>query len=65
MLIGKPQIERDRLYSIQETCDLLGMCRKTLRKYTQSGDLPMQVHPATGKMRYLGAKIEQFFNQTI
>lgn len=64
MLIGKINVEPDRWYSIAETCMILHCCRKTLRKYTHSCDIEASVHP-TGKLRYKGAAIEKFFNQSL
>ena len=66
MLTGKMSIERDRWYSIKETLALLGIkAPKTLRKYAKAGAIKMDVHPATGKIRYRGSEIEKFFNQRI
>jgi predicted site-specific integrase-resolvase len=66
MLTGKPQIERDRWYSINETLALLNIkSPKTLRKYARAGEIKMSIHPVTGQIRYKGAAIENFFNRTI
>ena len=65
MLKGKLEVDRSRRYTIAETCTALGLSRKTLRKYTKSGDINLQVHSATGKIFYLGREIERFYNQTI
>ena len=63
MLTGNLQINKECWYSIEETCNLLEMCRKTLRKYTRAGYIKGEVHPATKQLRYRGLELEKFFNQ--
>lgn len=66
MLVGKlERLEPDRRYSIGETCELLNLSRKTLRKYTRAGDIKMTMHTPSGRMYYEGREINRFFNETI
>ena len=65
MLTGELSVEPSRRYTIAETARLLGMCRKTLWKYTRSRDIVMEVHPATGKRYYTGTEIKRFYDQSI
>lgn len=65
MLTGKLDIDPARRYTIKETCELLGMCRKTLWKYTKSRDIISEVHSPSGSVFYLGKSIKDFYNKTI
>lgn len=65
MLTGKLEVDPDRRYTIAETAEILGICRKTLWKYTRSRDIVMEVHPATGKRYYTGTEIKRFYEQSI
>lgn len=65
MLTGKISVDKDRRYSVKETCALLKMSPKTLRKYTKAGEITPEVHKITGQLFYKGSSIEDFFNCTI
>lgn len=65
MLNGTISVEKGRRYDVKETCAILGMSRKTLRKYTLAGEIHNVVHTPTGKQFYEGAEIERFFRRTI
>lgn len=65
MLAGKIEVESDRRYSILETCEILNISRKTLRKYTKSGDISMTLHGPSKQMSYTGRDIEKFYKATI
>ena len=65
MLKGKISVERDRRYSVRETCSILGMSDKTLRKYTRSGDISALMHKPSGQVFYTGAEIERFYRCTV
>ena len=65
MLNGKISVEKDRRYSVKETCSILGMSNKTLRKYTKAGDITAGVHAPSGRIFYTGAEIDRFFKCTI
>ena len=65
MLNGKITVEKDRRYSVKETCEILGICRKTLWKYTRSGHIVQSLHGPSGHIFYLGSEIDRFFRCTI
>ena len=65
MLNGKISVEKDRRYSVKETCSILGMNSKTLRKYTRAGEIHSAVHAPSGRIFYTGAEIDRFFKCTI
>lgn len=65
MLTGKIQVDPDRRYTIGETAEILGICRKTLWKYTRSRDIRFELHAPTKKKYYLGREIQNFFNKCV
>ena len=65
MLNGKICVEKDRRYSANETCEILGICRKTLWKYTKSGDIVAGLHGPSKTLFYLGEEIDRFYRCTI
>lgn len=65
ILNGKISVEKDRRYSTNETCEILGICRKTLWKYTKAGEIYAGYHKPSGIIFYLGEEIERFYNCTI
>ena len=65
MLKGKLTVDKNRRYDIKETCALLDMSRKTLRKYTLAGEIHLVLHEPSGKQFYEGAEIERFYKATI
>ena len=65
MLSGSICVEKDRRYSVGETCKILGICRKTLRKYTLAGDISAGLHKPSGHIFYLGAEIDRFYRCTV
>lgn len=65
MLNGKISVEKDRRYTVKETCEILGICRKTLWKYTKAGEIYAGFHKPSGYIFYLGEEIERFYRCTI
>lgn len=65
MLAGKISVEKDRRYTIAETCDILHISRKTLRKYTKAGAIQLTLHTPSGQISYKGSEIERFYRTTI
>ena len=65
MLKGKISVEKDRRYSIRETCGILGLSNKTLRKYTKAGEITAILHKPSGQLFYLGSEIDRFFRCTV
>lgn len=65
MLTGsKPDVERDKRYTIAETCKYLGIHRNTLSKYADAHLIEPVLHAATKKQYYTGAEILRFWNST-
>lgn len=60
-----PNAVPDRRYSIEETCELLGTSRKSLRKWTNAQLIHAKMHPAEARLFYEGEEINRFWNQTI
>ena len=52
----KPHVEPDRKYSVKEICDLLCICRDTVRKYTNSGVI-VPIRISKREIYYLGSEI--------
>ena len=64
MLTGKLIVDPDRRYSVPEAAKALGVCRKTLEKYTREGLIHPQMHN-TRRIFYLGREIKRFYDFTI
>lgn len=52
----RPDVIADRRYSIKEICDLLCICRDTVRKYTNNG-LIVPIRISKREIYYLGSEI--------
>ncbi len=52
----KPSVEPDRLYSIKEVCDVLSICRDTVRKYTANETI-VATRVSSREIYYLGSEI--------
>lgn len=52
-------------YSINETCELLGITRKTLQKYTMFGLIKCGFRKATMKKFYTGLEIMKFWRTAV
>ena len=65
MLTGsRPDVERDRRYTIAETCKSLGIHRNTLSKYAEDHLIVPVLHSATNRQYYTGAEIIRFWEST-
>ena len=60
-----PNATPGRRYSIAETCELLEINRKTLRKWTEAQMIHAKAHTADRHLFYEGEEINRFWNQTI
>lgn len=58
---NEPQVCNTSRYSINETCNLLGITRKTLLKYTVAGLINCGYRKATMKKFYTGQSIMKFW----
>lgn len=57
----KPLVEKNELYTIPETCKLLGIDRRTLNRYTVSGAIVSHVRIADNRIVYYGEDILQCY----
>lgn len=60
-----PKVETTSMYGVMETCNILGISRNTLSKYSQlsvkEGGIVPRYRPATKKKVYTGAEILRFW----
>lgn len=57
----EPQVTPTGRYSVKETCQALGICRETLRKYTENGHISVKHRPTNMRPYYLGRAILEFW----
>nr|DAI59837.1 MAG TPA: Transcriptional regulator, MerR family regulator, MerR family, Protein.9A [Caudoviricetes sp.] len=62
---NKPEVIATSRYSINETCALLGITRKTLAKYTTAGLIECGFRKATLQKFYTGISILKFWQQAV
>ena len=62
---NEPQVNINSRYSINETCKLLGITRKTLLKYTLYGLIKCGYRKATMRKFYTGLEITRFWRAAI
>ena len=62
---SKPEVVATSRYSINETCALLGITRKTLAKYTTAGLIECGFRKATLRKFYTGLSILKFWQQAV
>lgn len=65
MVTEAPKVQPNSRYTVTETCELLGIHRNSLRKYTISGRIKAGVRKSTAKKFYLGSEIINFWNKQI
>ena len=58
---NKPEVIATSRYSINETCAILGITRKTLAKYTTAGQIECGFRKATLRKFYTGLSILKFW----
>lgn len=61
----KPNVVLDDIYTIPETCDLLGIDRRTLRRWTVAGSITSHIRTCDGRIVYTGADIHKCYHQII
>lgn len=61
----EPKVIATSRYSVGETCELLGITRKTLAKYTNCGLIDCGFRKATMKKFYTGLSIISFWRATV
>ncbi len=57
----KPYIDPNRRYGIKEVCDMLDICRDTVRKYTKL-DIIVPIRVTSREVYYLGSEVEILYN---
>lgn len=56
MIRPKPLVDPDRRYSIKEVCDLLSICRDTVKKYTDNETI-VCIKITSREIYYLGSEV--------
>lgn len=62
---SEPNVVATSRYSIRETCELLGITRKTLLKYTNLGIIECGFRKATMRKYYTGLAITRFWRSAM
>ena len=62
---NKPEVLATSRYSINETCAILGITRKTLAKYTTAGLIECGLRKATLQKFYPGISILKFWMSAV
>ena len=57
----KPKVICDKRYCIKEVCSLLCICRDTLRKYTQLGQVN-SICISSREIYYLGTEVNKLYS---
>lgn len=57
MTAKEPDVPQTARYSIKQTCEILGICRNTLRKYAQAGIIKENRRMANMRPYYTGKAI--------
>lgn len=63
MVTEMPVVSPTSRYTITETCNLLGIHRNSLRKYTDTGRIKCGTRIGTAKRFYLGSEIIRFWQR--
>ncbi len=61
----EPRVSLGGRYSIAKTCKVLGICRNTLRKYTNLGAIRYGIRRSTSQKFYSGSEIMRFWKSQI
>lgn len=65
MTSDEPIVNAASRYSVNETCTLLGISRKTLKKYTDSALIDCGFRKATLRKYYTGLAILKFWRASV
>ncbi len=60
MIRPRPDVDPDRRYCIKEVCDMLSICRDTVRKYTNL-DVIVSIRVTCREIYYLGSEVERLY----
>lgn len=61
----KPIVDPTELYSIPETCAILGIDRRTLRRYTKAGSITCHIRKCDGRIVYFGSDITLCYSTVV
>ena len=61
----KPNATLDELYTVPETAKLLGIDRRTLRRWTLAGSIRSHIRKCDGRIVYTGADIIKCYSTII
>ncbi|MBQ6254715.1 MAG: helix-turn-helix domain-containing protein [Bacteroidales bacterium] len=61
----KPEVIPDEIYTIPETCKVLGIDRRTLRRYTTAGSITCHIRKADQRIVYRGQDISDCYYSII
>ena len=61
----KPNVIPDEIYTVPETCDQLGIDRRTLRRWTNAGSIQAHIRSCDKRIVYRGADIQKCFYEII
>ena len=53
----KPEVIPDEIYTIPETCEKLGIDRRTLRRWTTAGSITCHIRHCDGRIVYTAEDI--------
>lgn len=61
----KPNATPDELYTVPETAKLLGIDRRTLRRWTLAGSIPSHIRKCDNRIVYIGKDILKCYSTLI
>lgn len=64
MVYAEPKVAPGDMYSIKDTCKLLGISRSTLTRYIKDGRIKAKTHKGTSRTLITGFEIVRFWKQT-
>ena len=64
MTSDKPNVKAESRYSISKTCELLGIHRNTLRRWTDEGKIKCKYRSSTMRKFYTGYEITKIWERT-
>ena len=65
MVKSEPEVKPTDRYSTKETCEILGIHRNTLIRYTASGAIRCGIRRATCRKFYTGSEILRFWKASL
>ena len=60
----EPEVSNNGRYPTMVVCAILGVCYKTLIKYTDQGKIRCGIRKSNGRKFYLGSEIKRFWKAT-